>query len=111
MEPLMVMLEEDERQAMLLALAKLSLERPGWDDFLNKIAQKMDNEKAGRAEMYESFRQTSRAEPRWGIWDHFRKEWIMDQQIWEGSYHEAESRARDMDDKGGKRFYEPRRRS
>src|SRR6185312_17076508 len=35
-------LDEEERQSVLLALAMLSLERPGWDDALNRIALKMD---------------------------------------------------------------------
>jgi hypothetical protein len=34
-------LEEEERQAILLALAKLLVERPGWDDFLGRIADKL----------------------------------------------------------------------
>jgi hypothetical protein len=51
-----IVLDESERQAVLLALAKLSLERPGWDDMLNRIALKMDNASAGRAQMYDSFR-------------------------------------------------------
>lgn len=50
--------EIDEGQMILLALAKLSLERPGWDDALNEIALKMDNRTdVGRGEMYESFRE------------------------------------------------------
>lgn len=51
-----VELEEGERQATLLALAKLSLERPGWDYMLNVIALKMDNQSDGRAVMYDRFR-------------------------------------------------------
>jgi len=43
---------------ILLALAKLSLERPGWDAALNELALKMDNrDTKGRAEMYDNFRQ------------------------------------------------------
>jgi hypothetical protein len=48
---------EVERQAVLLALAELSLRRPGWDYMLNDIACKMDNvSPGGRAVMYDSFR-------------------------------------------------------
>jgi hypothetical protein len=43
--------EEGERQAMLLALAKLSLERPGWVDYLGGLAEKLQ----GR-DMFEEFR-------------------------------------------------------
>jgi hypothetical protein len=51
-----ITLDESERQAVLLALAKLSLERPGWDHMLNQIALKMDNAIGVRAQMYDSFR-------------------------------------------------------
>ena len=51
-----VEIDEGQRQMMLLALAKLSLERPGWDMALNKIALKMDNDESGRARMYDAFR-------------------------------------------------------
>jgi len=49
-------LDEGERQAVLLALAHLSVERPGWDDMLNRIAVRIDNAKDGRAVMYDEFR-------------------------------------------------------
>jgi hypothetical protein len=50
-------IEEGDRQMILLALAKLSLERPGWDAALNELALKMDNrDTKGRAEMYDNFR-------------------------------------------------------
>jgi hypothetical protein len=62
-EPLhlhLVFLEESDRQAILLALALTSLQRPGWEFMLRGIAKKM----AGRhpvgpancEEMYEKFR-------------------------------------------------------
>ena len=51
-----VALEEGERQAVLLALAELSLARPGWVPFLEGIAMKMDNHLEGKAEMFEAFR-------------------------------------------------------
>jgi hypothetical protein len=49
-------LEEGERQALLMALAHLAVERPGWDDMLNRIAVRIDNVKDGRAAMYDEFR-------------------------------------------------------
>ena len=57
-------IHEEERQMMLLALAKLSLERPGWDDALNRFACKHDNVKDGRAVMYDEFRKIHQAEER-----------------------------------------------
>ena len=33
---------EDERQAVVLALARLALERPGWKPYLKQIAERMD---------------------------------------------------------------------
>ena len=55
--------EESERQSILMALAHLSLQRPGWDYMLNLIACKMDNVVADRAQMYDKFR-TMAAPPR-----------------------------------------------
>jgi hypothetical protein len=52
-------IDEGERQMILLALAHLSNERPGWDDALNRIASRIDNEDSkhpGRAEMYDEFK-------------------------------------------------------
>ena len=46
---------EQERQMLLLALAKLSLERPGWEDALNRFALKHDDGDE-RAVMYDQFR-------------------------------------------------------
>ncbi len=107
--PISVEFSEEERQSVLLALAKLSIERPGWDHLLNTIACKMDNVENGRSKMYDSFRQLHQPEPRWGIYDHFRKEFFGEETVWEGSYEEADRKARQQDDKGGKRFYEPQR--
>ena len=45
------MLDEEERQLLLLALAKLALKRPGWDEALGVIAEKL----AGKRE-YESLK-------------------------------------------------------
>jgi len=53
-----IVITEEERQMMLLALAKLALERPGWNDTLNELALKMDNKDAdGRAQMFDNFKQ------------------------------------------------------
>jgi hypothetical protein len=46
MEPI----DEEQRQLVLLALAILSLQRPGWDQVLRETARKFHGE-----EMYDSF--------------------------------------------------------
>lgn len=51
-------LTEEQRQLVLLALARLALEHPGFDDALNGIALGLDNNVNGRAEMYDGFRVT-----------------------------------------------------
>lgn len=51
-----IIFEEGERQAVLLALACLALDRPGWDEFLSDIAAKMDNTKDGKPEMFSQFK-------------------------------------------------------
>ncbi len=56
-------LEEGERQVVLLALARLSVERPGWDYMLNRIARRIDNTEAGRAKLYDGFRELDKAPP------------------------------------------------
>lgn len=48
-------LYEEERQVLLLALAHLAVERPGWDDMLNRMATRIDNEQDGRAVTYDEF--------------------------------------------------------
>jgi hypothetical protein len=53
-----VTLEDDERQLILLALAELSLWRPGWQWALSNLADKF----SGR-EIFENFRQTCRTGP------------------------------------------------
>ena len=53
-------LDEGERQALLMAMAHLAVERPGWDDMLNRIAVRIDNVKDGRAELYDEFRSLRR---------------------------------------------------
>lgn len=49
-------LSEEERQVVILALSRLSIERPGWDFMLNGIACKIDNVSEERAVMYDQFR-------------------------------------------------------
>lgn len=51
-----VEITEEERQTIILALSRLSIERPGWDFLLNEIACKMDNVLDERAVMYDQFR-------------------------------------------------------
>jgi hypothetical protein len=51
-----VELEESDRQLVLLSLAVLSVQSPGFDDALNRIAIRIDNMKSGRAVMYDEFR-------------------------------------------------------
>ena len=53
-------LNEGERQMMLMALAHLSIERPGWDNALQRMAMQLDNEKNGRPQMYDGFRKLCR---------------------------------------------------
>ena len=55
-----VELTESQRQAVVLALAHLSLDRPGWDTVLRTIAGKLDNPDLA---MYESFKVTGASEP------------------------------------------------
>lgn len=56
-------LGEDERQLVLLALAVLSLQSPGFDDALNRIAARIDTVKDDRAVMYDEFRRCRSDEP------------------------------------------------
>ena len=49
-----VPIPEDHRQAILLALANLSLERPGWEAFFRGIAETLDG-----GNMFAGFRETS----------------------------------------------------
>lgn len=54
----MLPLAEEDRQLVLMALAALSLDCPGFDDALNRVALRIDNNEAGRAGMYDAFRVT-----------------------------------------------------
>lgn len=49
-----VQFDECQRQAMLMALAHLAVERPGWDMMLEEIARKMDN---NGCPMYSEFKE------------------------------------------------------
>jgi hypothetical protein len=49
-----VTLDESERRLVLMALAHLAVERPGFDLTLFKIAQQIDN---SRPEMYTEFKE------------------------------------------------------
>ena len=50
-----LILTEEERQLLLLALATLRVRSPGLDYALNCIAVKVDNVEDGRAKMYDEF--------------------------------------------------------
>jgi hypothetical protein len=54
-------LDESQRQMVLLALAHLSIERRGWEYALHEIALLIDNQRDGRAVMYDEFRALRRA--------------------------------------------------
>src|SRR5262252_4032362 len=54
--PIPLSLLETERQGIVLALAHLSIERPGGDDMLNRLALRIDNDAGGRAKLYDEFR-------------------------------------------------------
>ncbi len=59
-----VELAEEERQMVLMALAHLSVERPGWDDALSRLARRMDGvvpENSERPIMYDEFRRLHRS--------------------------------------------------
>ncbi len=50
-------LSEEDRQLVIMGLARLSLEYPGWAQALNEIALKMDNRLPdGSAEMFQELR-------------------------------------------------------
>lgn len=49
-------LDEADRQMVLLALARLSVERPGWEYCLHAIALQIDAQSEGRALMFDNFR-------------------------------------------------------
>ncbi len=52
-----ITLDEGQRGMVLMALAHLAVERPGWDNALAEIAASMDNVGAdGKPEMFSSFK-------------------------------------------------------
>lgn len=54
-----ITVDESQRQAVLLALAHLAVERPGWNAMLTEIAAKMDNMKPnGDLQMFSVFKET-----------------------------------------------------
>jgi hypothetical protein len=61
-------IDECQRQMLILALAKLSIERPGWNYALAKIAVKIDNIRPdGGCEMYEKFKSMDNEEKQWAV--------------------------------------------
>ncbi len=59
MPNLNIFLDESQRQATVLALAHLAVERPGWNAMLTEIAAKMDNTKpGGDLELFTIFKDT-----------------------------------------------------
>jgi len=56
-------IEEGERQAILLALAHLAIERPGWDDMLREIAKKMDDDHLTLYHHFKAFSPKPRKRP------------------------------------------------
>jgi hypothetical protein len=73
MRDIQLTLEEEERQLVLLAIAHLAVNRPGWDYVLANIALKMDNKKGnGRPEMFDEFK----ALYRHSTPDHPTEEWL-----------------------------------
>lgn len=57
-----LVLDEADRQMVLLALAHLSVARPGWEHALHLLALQIDNQNNGRALMFDEFRATCRTE-------------------------------------------------
>lgn len=52
----LIRITEDDRQMILMALAHLACDRPGWESALEAIALKMDNKtNAGTAQMFRDF--------------------------------------------------------
>lgn len=53
-----ITISEDQRSMIIVALAELSIVRPGWVHALNDAALAMDNkDENGNAEMFEKLRQ------------------------------------------------------
>jgi len=47
-------LTEDKRQALILAIAHLAIERPGWNDYLSRIAKDLGD---NNLVMYKAFQE------------------------------------------------------
>lgn len=56
--PHTIQVTEEQRQVIIVALAELSLSRPGWVNFLEEAALTMDNKVDGQAELFEKIRRT-----------------------------------------------------
>ncbi len=54
--------EEDQRQAVILALAHLAVERPGWFYYMTSIALKLDESKDGVPVMFNELYQMRKKE-------------------------------------------------
>jgi len=50
-----ITIDESERQVLLLAMAHLTVERPGWEFMLTEIAKKMDDIQRGKPWLYTEF--------------------------------------------------------
>lgn len=47
-----IKIDEEQRQGILLALAHLTVERPGWELFLTETASKLDEVADGKPRLY-----------------------------------------------------------
>jgi hypothetical protein len=56
-EQYQVTIDEGQRQMILMALAHLAVERPGFDYALSEIASLMDNESPAGPQLYGSFKE------------------------------------------------------
>ena len=56
-------IEEEQRQMLLMALAHLAVERPGWDMALSEIAAKIDNSGPDGPQMYTEFKRFQNSNP------------------------------------------------
>ena len=71
-----IQLEEGQRQMVLLALAKLSIERPGWLDAIEELALRMDNrDPQGHPEMLYAFRRIHAPDTPYGGFEMPREAW------------------------------------
>ena len=52
-----LVIDEGQRQLVLMALAHLAVERPGFDYALAELAKKMDTVVGDRPELYDRFRE------------------------------------------------------